>query len=198
MESSQIMNLLNESEPEQSELLENIEDFNDYQVTRAELFSHSREPSITIWNNRIKFNMSCLRRFPGITHIQLLIHPEHKRLIIRPCQPDTPDSLRWARNSEKELVNRDLLCRLFAAKVFDLMGWNGQYRYKILGKPAVYKNEILFLFKLSDFEMFIGSSKKQKSYLPGEWREYFGTPVAEHEDSYHIDLAEGYITTENV
>ncbi|MGN1120354.1 MAG: hypothetical protein ACI4Q4_08340 [Oscillospiraceae bacterium] len=78
------------------------------------------------------------------------------------------------------------------------MGWDGQYRYKILGKPAIYKNEILFLFKLSDFEMFIGSSKKQKSYLPGEWREYFGAPVAEHEDSYHIDLAEGYITTENV
>lgn len=195
MENSQIMSILNEPETEMSDNSEDIEDLNDYQVTRAELFSHSREPAITIWSNRIKFNMPCLRRFPGVTHIQLLIHPEQKRLIIRPCQPD---SLRWARGSENELTNRDLLCRIFAAKVFDLMNWNSQYRYKILGKPAVYKDEILFLFKLSDFELFLGNSKKQTSYLPGEWRDYFGTPVAEHEDSYRIDLAEGYITTENV
>lgn len=198
MENSQIMSILNEPETEMSDNSEDIEDLNEYQVTRAELFSHSREPAITIWSNRIKFNMPCLRRFPGVTHIQLLIHPEQKRLIIRPCQPDTPDSLRWARGSENELTNRDLLCRIFAAKVFDLMNWNSQYRYKILGKPAVYKDEILFLFKLSDFELFLGNSKKQTSHLPGEWRDYFGTPVAEHEDSYRIDLAEGYITTENV
>ena len=46
-----------------------------YQVTRAELFAHQREPAITVWEDRIKFNMACLRRFPGATHIQLLIHP---------------------------------------------------------------------------------------------------------------------------
>ena len=68
-----------------------------YQVTKAELFAHTREPAVTIWETRIKFNMACLRRFPGVTHIQILIHPEQKRLIIRPCDPDTPDSLRWAR-----------------------------------------------------------------------------------------------------
>ena len=85
-----------------------------FQVTKAELFAHSREPAITIWENRIKFNMACLRRFPGVTHIQILIHPEQKRLIIRPCDPDAPDSLRWARGGgEKEIVNRDLLCKIF-------------------------------------------------------------------------------------
>ena len=92
-----------------------------YQVTKAELFAHTREPAITIWDTRVKFNMACLRRFPGCTHIQILIHPEQKRLIIRPCDPDAPDALRWARGGgEKELQNRDLLCKIFAAKVFDL------------------------------------------------------------------------------
>ena len=167
-----------------------------YQVTKAELFSHSREPAITIWQNRIKFNMACLRRFPGVTHIQILIHPEQKRLIVRPCEPDTPDSLRWAKGGgEKELSNRDLLCKIFAGKVFDLMGWNAKYRYKMLGKPAVCDGEILYLFKLNEFELFVGG-KKNQSFLPEEWRDYFGTPVEEHEESYKIDLADGYITTE--
>lgn len=167
-----------------------------FQVTRAELFAHTREPAITIWVNRIKFNMACLRRFPGVTHIQILIHPEQKRLIIRPCKPDAPDSLRWARGGgEKEICNRDLLCKIFAAKVFDLMGWDTQYRYKMMGNPAVCDGEMLFLFRLTDFEFFT-SGKKSKSYLPEDWRDYFGTPVEQHEESFKINLADGYITTD--
>lgn len=182
-----------ENNPEEMEELVNLAG---YQVTKAELFAHSREPAITIWDSRIKFNMACLRRFPGVTHIQILIHPEQKRLIVRPCEADAPDSLRWARGGgEKELINRDLLCKIFAAKVFDLMGWDAQYRYKMMGKPAVCDGEMLYLFKLTDFELFV-KGKKTKSYLPGEWREYFGTPVEQHEESYKIDFADGYIITD--
>ena len=56
--------------PEEAEELVNLAG---YQVTKAELFAHTREPAITIWDSRIKFNMACLRRFPGVTHIQILI-----------------------------------------------------------------------------------------------------------------------------
>lgn len=170
-----------------------------YQVTKAELFAHTREPAITVWADRIKFNMACLRRFPNVTHIQLLIHPEQRRLIIRPCDPDAPDSLRWANGGgEKERRNRDMRCHIFAAKLFDLMEWNRQYRYKMLGKPAVYESEVLFLFNLSDFELFVTTGpKKRRSYLPEDWRDCFGTPVEQHEETYKIDLADGYVTTDN-
>ena len=168
-----------------------------YQVTKAEFFAHQREPSITVKEDRIKFNMACIRRFPGVTHIQLLIHPEEKRLIIRPCDPDAPDSLRWASGGgEKEMKNRDMVCRIFAAKLFELMQWDAKYRYKILGKPATSNGEVLFLFKLTDFELFVSTGKRKRaSYLPEDWRDYFGVPASEHEDNYKIDLADGYITT---
>ena len=55
------------SESEEKEIV-NLAGF---QVTKAELFAHTREPAVTVWENRIKFNMACLRRFPGVTHIQL-------------------------------------------------------------------------------------------------------------------------------
>ncbi len=175
---------------------EEVVDLAGYQVTKAELFAHSREPAITIWQNRLKFNMACLRRFPGVTHIQVLINPDEKRLIIRPCEPDTPDSLRWASGGgEKEIKTRDLMCKFFAAKVYDLMQWDEKYKYKMLGKPATCDGEVLFLFKLTDFELFV-SGKRKGSYLPSQWRDYFGTPVEEHEESYKIELAQGYITTD--
>lgn len=183
---------------EDTEPPEQLVDLAGFQVTRAELFAHTREPAVTIWPTRIKFNMACLRRFPHATHIQILIHPDQKRLIIRPSQPDAPDALRWARGGgEKELVNRDMLCKIFAGKIFDMMGWDHQYRYKILGNIAVCDGEVLFLFKLSEFELFVGG-RGGKSFLVEDWRDYFGTPVSEHEDSFKIDLADGYITTEKI
>ena len=171
-----------------------------FQVTKAELFAHTREPAITVWENRIKFNMACLRRFPGTTHIQLLIHPEQFRLIIRPCEPDAPDSLRWSTGGgDKEIKNRDMVCQIFALKLFDLMKWDRKYRYKMLGKPAVSNGEALYLFKLTDFELFVNTGKrKSRAYLPEDWRECFGIPVEKHEDSYKINLAEGYISTGKV
>lgn len=192
--------LFNKSKPIVDLGEEETVDLAGYQVTRAELFAHQREPAITVWEDRIKFNMACLRRFPGATHIQLLIHPDQKRLIIRPCDKDAPDALRWCSGGgEKEIKNRDMICRIFAAKVFDLMRWDTQYRYKMLGKPAVCDNEVLFLFRLSDFELFVNTgTKRSRSYLQEDWRDYFGTPVEQHEESFKINLADGYIMTDKV
>ena len=65
------------------------------------------DPSVCDRDEAIRL-MACLRKFPGVTHIQILIHPQQKRMIIRPCDPDAPDSLRWAKGGgEKELSNRD-------------------------------------------------------------------------------------------
>ena len=169
-----------------------------YQVTKAEFFSHVTEPSVTIWNDRVKFNMACIRRFPGITHIQLLVNVIEKRLIIKPCHADAPDSLRWiSGGTQAEIRNKEMRCRVFCAKLFDLMSWNPAFRYKLLGKPAVYKEEILFLFRLSDFELFVASSntKRHTAYFPLDWRDVFGTPALEHEESYKIDLADGHVIT---
>jgi len=43
------------SESEEKEIV-NLAGF---QVTKAELFAHTREPAVTVWENRIKFNMAC-------------------------------------------------------------------------------------------------------------------------------------------
>ena len=32
-----------------------------FEVAKAELFAHTREPAVTIWDNKIKLNMACLR-----------------------------------------------------------------------------------------------------------------------------------------
>ena len=37
----------------------------------------------------------------------------------------------------------------------------------MMGKPAIYNGEVLYLFKLTDFELFVYGGKRKGSYLPG-------------------------------
>ena len=78
MENNTVEYMLEHSKPvEDTPDEEEVVDLAGYQVTKAELFAHTLEPAVTIWANRLKFNMACLRRFSGVTHIQILIHPDH-------------------------------------------------------------------------------------------------------------------------
>ena len=69
MEPERLEQILNGAIPfsEHEEETETIINLAGYQVTKGELFSHIREPAMTIWENKVKFNMACLRRFPGIS-----------------------------------------------------------------------------------------------------------------------------------
>ncbi len=90
-----------------------------------------------------------------------------------------------------------MICRIFADKVFDLMKWEREYRYKILAKPASCDGEFNLLFKLTDFEVFmITGTNKNRGYLQNDWRDFFGVPVEKHEESYKVNIAEGYLTTD--
>lgn len=171
-----------------------------FQVTRSEFFANTQEPTLTIWPGRIKFSMSCLKSLPGTTHIQILVNEKLKRLVIRPCQKDKPDALRWAKGgSSEEIRNREMSCKMFSAKIYDMMEWSPSCRYKIIGVPAICEGEALFLFRLNDFRAFFAEKNADKNaFFPQSWKHYFGIPVEDHEESYHIDLTDGYISTKSI
>lgn len=171
-----------------------------FQVTRAEFFANMQEPTLTIWPGRIKFSMSCIKNFPGVTHIQILVNDQQHRLVIRPSEKDKPDALRWAKGgSAEEIRSRDMTCRMFSAKVYEMMTWSPLCRYRIVGVPAVCEGEALFLFRLNDCRAFVsGKNADRNAFFPKDWRDYFGLPVEKHEESHRIDLADGYISTATI
>ena len=79
------------------------------------------------------------------------------------------------------------------------MGWNPNYRYKLLGKLIRSNDELLFVFDLSTPEIFMRTVKddgKEKTSrtptYPEEWKNQFGVPVVEHQNSLQINIFDGY------
>ena len=80
-----------------------------------------------------------------------------------------------------------------------MMGWNPNYRYKLLGKIIRRGSEYLILFDLKATETYqrvIKEGEKPKTsrtpVFPAEWQNQFGLPVEEHRKQLQVNIFDGY------
>ena len=173
-----------------------------YQVVRREFISHRFDPAMTIRGNSITFNNSCISKLEDATYIQFLINTTERKLAIRPCEEGARDAVRWCVVKGEKRKSREITCRPFTEKLYQLMGWEEIYRYKLQGMRITYQGEHLYLFDLSSKEAFLpqtrdpetGKVRRSAAILDTEWLDSFGMGVEEHTASTKIDLSEGFIS----
>lgn len=187
-----------QEENEVLDLGENF-DFDGFQVVRREFFAHVHEPSVTFNNCKLYVNSACLQRFPETNSIQVLINQETKIMALLPCPEGAKDSFAWCGNSKGKRVPKQVTCKLFFAKIVDMMDWNPDYRYKLLGKMIKANGENLIAFDLTATETyrrtFSDGAKPKTSrtpVFPAEWQDQFGLPYNEHQQSMQINVFDGY------
>lgn len=172
--------------------------YDGYQVVRGEFFAHLFEPSITLKDEHVSVNSACLRKLPNVEYVQFLVNPEEKKLAVKPCSEDTRDSFCWkSLSSDGKYRPKTISCKIFYAKVMQLMGWNPAHRHKILGKLIRTPQESVFVFDLTSVETFIrknssGESQSRSPMYPEDWHDQFGIPVRDHSDTVLINIFDKY------
>ncbi len=186
---------------EDDEIIELTQDFgiDDFQVVRREFFAHIYEPSITFTGNKFYVNTACLSKFPHADFVQVLVNSDTKILALRPCSDSARDSFPWCSYSKGKRKPKQTTCRIFYAKIVALMGWNPEYRYKMLGKLVHANGEYLLAFDLTATECFLKAPMEngrpasvRKPVFQEEWQDQFGIPYSEHKQSLQINVFDGY------
>ena len=176
--------------------------FEGYQVVRREFFSHKFDPTLTIRGNSIIFNNACISKMESVVYVQVLVNPTTEKLVIRPCEEGARDSIRWCIVKDDKRKSRQITCGLFTAKLYEMMGWEQLYRYKLQGTRINYRGQQLYVFDLTSTEVFLpavkdpdnpkAKARRSAAVFPSDWRDSFGIPVQEHTASMQVDLMEGY------
>ena len=172
--------------------------YDGYQVVRGEFFAHLFEPSVTFKDEKVSVNVACINKLPDIEYVQFLVNPVEKKLAVKPCAEEVKDSFCWAsKDSQGKRRPKTVSCKIFYAKVMNLMGWNPEFRYKVLGKLIRTQSDILFVFDLVSAETYVkkgkdGEDNPRKAYYPEEWKNQFGVPVKEHKDMTQVNIFEEY------
>jgi len=167
-----------------------------YQVVRSPFLSAlPTGPSISISGKRISFNRDCIRRFDSVEFVQLLIHPTKRKVAIRPCEEADLHSIVWRRFLNSKMVSKSLICPCFSAALFEIMGWNPEYTYRVRGSWYKQRDEQIIVFDLDQPEIMITcdttgpqnsssqetSVKKRLTTYPEDWKTSFGLPFYEYQ-----------------
>lgn len=195
--------------------------YDGYQIVRREMFAHLREPSVVIRRDSVTFNTACINGLEDAVYIQILINRDQHRMVIRKCEENDKDSLRWCIAKPDKRKSRKISSKEFSRKIYELMDWNEKCRYKILGHRINFQDEVLYVFELDETEIVFERKKKTvaeavkqteetaltpeqiderkreeadmpvKPFYPDDWDNSFGVPVDEHKN-VSIDSTDSY------
>lgn len=152
-------------------------DLKGYQVVRGQFMSTRYEcPAMSVVNGKITFNMVCMKKFFGVTHIQLLLHPAEHQIAIRPCSERDTYSIPWCRNGNR-IHSKVLNCEYFCSALFRIMKWNPDFLYRIRGTWITNGSRQIIIFNLDNAVPAImesGRKTRRTELCPDKWSTSFG------------------------
>ena len=219
-ENQQTMELSPEQMSEREQRRTEIEqsfDYDGYQVARRELFAHLRDPAIVIRKESVTFNTACIAGLEDVVYVNIMFNSTLKRLVVKGCNENDKDALRWCVAKPDKRKSRKMSCRLFSELLYKEMGWASDCRYKILGYRIEFEGESLYVFDLVAAEVFHERKKKRsdevipteasaenkdevqpvntrKGYYPDDIAGSFGLPVEQHRQESEVRQMDGYVS----
>lgn len=172
-------------------------------VVRKELFAHLRDPAITIRKDSITFNTACINGMEDVVFVHLLLCEDEKKFAVKGCNENDKDALRWCIAKPDKRKSRKMTCPDFTTKLYEIMQWDPNCRYKILGYKIDFEGETYYVFDLIVKEIFREKPKKgeevdesvdyKKGYYSEDIAGTFGVPVEEHKKQTQVTVEKGYI-----
>ncbi len=137
-------------------------DLRGYEIARTEFFNSVSKIRMTISMKGIKFGMDALKKLESTPYVELLIHPCLHQLAVRPSRKEVRTSVKWASAANVKYRPKMITGAAFLPTLFELFGWNTEYRYRITGVRRRKNGETVLLFDLCETEVLIPAEKFQR------------------------------------
>lgn len=142
-------------------------DLRDFEIIRSEFFDTRHRPRVTFGDQKLCFNMECVRQMDGHSYAELLVDPIGKRFAIRPADEGNRNAVRISNPSETGHRPRDIAAAAFSKTLFELFGWSMTCKYQVTGVRFQKDEEVAFVFNASDAEALIQPCTLQNAAYSG-------------------------------
>lgn len=132
-------------------------DLRGFEVTNSALFDSNKKPYVLFQSKKIKFSTDCVRYFGKDNKVELLIHPGLRMFAVRRASKECRHFVQWSRPNDGKYYAKEIPCSAFGDTLFELLDWATEYKFKAYGRYIESEGESVFLFDLSDPEVFIQS-----------------------------------------
>ena len=134
-------------------------DFRGYEVADFKLFDDQQVPAVMFHNDSIHFNPSCIRKMACGNYVEILVHPILKKIAIRPTTKENRNKIQWAAGSNTMQSPRNISCKAYIRTLFQIFGWDPDYKYKLYG--VIYHDKKCNACIFSDINASVYIDKEQ-------------------------------------
>lgn len=175
-------------------------DLSDYEVVRPEFFAQIKEPAFTVNVDKISVNAACVRLLPDVDYVKILINLKEKKIVLLPCDDTEVSGYRWCRTKNGKRYSSQRSGEPFVLILCQIMDWNPDYRYQILGRMVNSRGKAVIAFDLTSVKCYPKAvnedgrkvSSRRALFTAGEWNGKFGPKFSESNRSLQVDTFEGY------
>lgn len=183
--------------------LESLDELKVCEVVRTEFMPSAFKAKLSLNYENISFNKACVELLPNTQYINILIDRFKKRIIVLPVKKNAKDALRWCniRKTTGEVIKRTCTARKFGEKLYNMMNWTKENRYRVLAYYQAIDGVQLLVFNLEECEIIVPefvttktgkTIKRGRIYLPDEWKATFGMPLEQHKETNVVELNGNY------
>lgn len=131
-------------------------DLRGFEVARSQLFSPGKSTmAVTFRQMTMVFTQECLDKLNACTHVEFLLQPEQKLLVVKQAEEDSRNSLRWCNRGEDKIHPQAITRTPFLKVLYGLCGWNLAFRYRVRGTVRSDGEASMLFFPLEDTEVFV-------------------------------------------
>jgi DNA invertase Pin-like site-specific DNA recombinase len=140
-------------------------------LIRRELFCN-RYAAVIFSEHGLHFNTTCVSLMKEIAYVEMLLHPSERLFAVRKTAQRNRNAIPW-----KPLPVR---ARELAQIVYQLMGWQKEWKYKVSANCFFKFFEMVIFFDLVCCEFQFRKDKKLTKAIPKDWISEFGEDIPDH------------------
>lgn len=130
-------------------------DMRGFEIARSEFFDSHRRPYMIFQDKQIKFNTDCVRKLGKNNMVEFLVNPREMRFAVRTAAKDSRHAVPCSRVSNGIYYPKTISCAAYIDTLFQIFGWNSDFKYRVAGTFFQKENEAVYLFNINDAEAFI-------------------------------------------
>lgn len=130
-------------------------DMRGFEITRSEFFDSHRRPYAVFQDKQIKFSTDCVRKLGKNNMVEFLVNPREMKFAVRTAAKDSRHAVACSRVSNGIYYPKTISCAAYMDTLYQIFGWNSDFKYRITGTLFQKENEAVYLFNMSDAEVFI-------------------------------------------
>lgn len=151
----------NQNESKDVEIEAQLGDFDlrKFEVARSQFFDTTNKICVTFSLKNIQFSTECIRKFDKALYVEMLVNPNEKLFIVRPCSEKLRNAVQWAGINNGLCCSRNIACAAYIKTLYELFGWNTEYKYRVRGIRKQKYDEVLMVFDMNETEVFISQNE---------------------------------------